>query len=321
MINLCPVCATPQVGPVYPGGVLSVDCKRCGRFRITRLSLSRLEAGVPQPKRANLSGWIREHQDCIIGEANLPDLLQLPTPSVGKKAERLLLSLGQLFPKPGDYFDFGLVVQLDQADFDSDGAGAASPTLGLEILAVTWSQDQEELLYIVDSYLLEELGHLERNKKGCYRITPKGWAEFEAIKTKDAGSNIGFIAMWFDPSMDTARDAIEAGVKSAGYDPLRVDKLEHNNKIDDEILAAIRRSRFVVADFTNHRGGVYFEAGFGLGLGKQVIWLCREDDLAKTHFDNRQYNFIVWKGDNLEGLSSRLQNRIEATLGRGTALE
>lgn len=48
-----------------------------------------------------------------------------------------------------------------------------------------------------------------------------------------------------------------------------------------------------------------------------VIWLCREDDLANVHFDNRQYNFILWKPDELDELERRLQNRIEATLGRG----
>lgn len=42
---------------------------------------------------------------------------------------------------------------------------------------------------------------------------------------------------------------------------------EHSNKIDDEIIGEIRRSAFIVADFTGHRGGVYFEAGFAMGLG------------------------------------------------------
>ncbi len=37
--------------------------------------------------------------------------------------------------------------------------------------------------------------------------------------------------------------------------------------------------RFMIADFTGHRGGVYFEAGFAHGLGIPVIWTCREDQL------------------------------------------
>lgn len=40
------------------------------------------------------------------------------------------------------------------------------------------------------------------------------------------------------------------------------------NRIDDEIIGRIRASRFIVADFTGHRPGVYFEAGMMLGLGR-----------------------------------------------------
>ena len=112
-------------------------------------------------------------------------------------------------------------------------------------------------------------------------------------------------------------EAIGPGIGDAGYEPVRVDKVEHNNRIDDEIVAAIRACRFLVADFTGQRGSVYYETGLAHGLGKQVIWLCREDELTNVHFDTRQYNFIVWSPDRLAELRARLKNRIEATLGRG----
>jgi nucleoside 2-deoxyribosyltransferase len=78
------------------------------------------------------------------------------------------------------------------------------------------------------------------------------------------------------------------------------------------IVAEIRRSGLVVADFTGNRGGVYFEAGFAMGLGIPVIWTCRDTDINAVHFDTRQYNHIVWKeaGD----LREQLQRRIEATI-------
>jgi hypothetical protein len=70
-----------------------------------------------------------------------------------------------------------------------------------------------------------------------------------------------------------------------------------------------------VADFTGHRGGVYFEAGFALGMNLPVIWTCRQDCLPDLHFDIRQFNCIDWKTP--EDLAGRLQNRIEALLGTG----
>lgn len=64
---------------------------------------------------------------------------------------------------------------------------------------------------------------------------------------------------------------MEPAIKDAGYDAKRIDTVHHNNRIHDEVIAMLRRSKFVVADFTGQRGGVYFEAGFALGLGLQVI--------------------------------------------------
>jgi hypothetical protein len=57
--------------------------------------------------------------------------------------------------------------------------------------------------------------------------------------------------MWFDPEMAAAfADGVEPAVQANGFDAVRIDRREHNNKIDDEIIAEIRRSRFIVADFT-----------------------------------------------------------------------
>jgi len=124
-----------------------------------------------------------------------------------------------------------------------------------------------------------------------------------------------FVAMAFRPEMQQAFDnGLKVGIESAGYDAKRIDRVEHNNKIDDEIIAEIRASRFLVADFTLQRGGVYFEAGFALGLSMPVVWTCRKDDLVNAHFDTRQYNHIDWETP--EDLAQRLRQRIEATLGR-----
>ena len=90
---------------------------------------------------------------------------------------------------------------------------------------------------------------------------------------------------------------------------MRIDSKEHSNKIDDEIIAEIRRSRFVVADFTSEedkpRGGVYYEAGFAMGLNIPVIWTCRADMIGNVHFDTRQFNHITW--DDPEDLRVKLE--------------
>lgn len=150
-------------------------------------------------------------------------------------------------------------------------------------------------------------------------VLPKGY-ELVRSALGEVQLDQAFVAMWFDASMANAYElGIEAAIRECGYRPLRIDQKEHVNKVDDEIIAEIRRSRFVVADFTSKpnrpRGGVYFEAGFALALEKPVIWCCRSDLIDQVHFDTRQFNHIVW-ADPAE-LKEKLKNRIGAFLGLG----
>ena len=85
-----------------------------------------------------------------------------------------------------------------------------------------------------------------------FSMTVEGYKRLEEIETTNQDSTKVFIAMWFDPSMDEVWDkGIKPAITEAGYKPVRIDRKEHMNKIDDEIIAEIRRSRFVVADFTH----------------------------------------------------------------------
>jgi hypothetical protein len=181
-------------------------------------------------------------------------------------------------------------------------------------------------------YLRAELGH-PFSHYGPHFLTASGWTKFDELQRTSGSSSQAFVAMWFSPELDVVYEkGFYAAIEDAGYAPMRIDRAEHNNKIDDEIIAEIRRSRFVVADFTSEiverknsegqtikdthaRGGVYFEAGFARGLGKEVIWCVREDVLPLVHFDTRQFSHIVWK--DIADLREKLSRRISATIGDG----
>ena len=121
--------------------------------------------------------------------------------------------------------------------------------------------------------------------------------------------------MWFDPSMDKAwEEGIKPALEAAGYRPYRVDMEPHLDRIDAKIQAEIKDSRFIVADVTGQRQGVYFEAGYAMGLGLPVVWSVKNDELGKVHFDTRQYNHVVWK--NPDDLKTQLADRVVAVIGR-----
>lgn len=203
-----------------------------------------------------------------------------------------------------------------------------------EFLAATSSiEDASGLLQLLLQTSLVD----DRATQRHYCLTAQGWKKFSELQQNVTSSGRAFVAMWFSKTMDDAyNNGFEPAIRDAGYEPLRIDRKEHNNKIDDEIVAEIRRSRFVVADFTSEiverktkdglefidthaRGGVYFEAGFAKGLGKQVIWCVQEDVINANvlHFDTRQFAHIVWK--DAADLRQQLSRRISATLGDGPA--
>jgi nucleoside 2-deoxyribosyltransferase len=48
----------------------------------------------------------------------------------------------------------------------------------------------------------------------------------------------------------------------------------------------------VAADLSDDNAGAYWEAGFAEGLGKPVIYICREG--VNTHFDTDHRRTVRW---------------------------
>jgi len=125
-------------------------------------------------------------------------------------------------------------------------------------------------------------------------------------------SRFCFVAMSFADEMEVVyRDAIAPAIRESGFEPIRI-KDEHlpcDVTINDAILAGIKRSKFTISDFTDNRNGVYFEAGYALGLGQNVIYTCRKSDFENIHFDTNHYQYIVW--ETAEQLKKELIDKIE----------
>lgn len=184
--------------------------------------------------------------------------------------------------------------------------------------AWTESTDANQVGHLLQ--FAQDEGLLTQPQPDRYRLTLAGWERLDALNAKVTATNQAFVAMWFNDTMTPAYvEGIEKAIVDCGYKPFRIDRKEHINRIDDEIIAEIRRSRFLIADFTSEpekpRGGVYFEAGFAFGLGIPVIWTCRDTLINDIHFDTRQFNHIFWSDP--EDLRTRLRNRIGAVIGDG----
>lgn len=322
----CPICKSQAKYLPQNKETSHITCSRCGEFFLSdRLIAHFCSSEYSDKQRRNISSWIFERPGVEIQPEEIANLTCIIPPTIKERAEKLLLFLAEKFPKIGKEFKLG--------DYIIDGLlndlhNNYASYLGLidelkdypnQLLSVSWCQDIQEFFFLLINYLSNQQKFIEFTDLNEILINPKGWEYIERLKTLNPKSNIAFVAMWFDPSTNELFNrAIEPAIEAAGFKALRIDRFQHNNRIDDEIIAGIKRSKFLVCDFTNQRPGVYFESGFGLGFGLQVIWTCKKNEIEenKIHFDNRQYNFLTWEEGKLEDFKKALQNRIEATIGR-----
>jgi hypothetical protein len=274
-------------------------CERCGRFKYTQEARHPL-AGLGPGERARVAEWIwQQNQQStvpLIRQADVPMLAERPSLPFADRARRLLAFLARDTQFPGTNVEYR--------------------QLALEAMLQTLGPRGVELTI---EHLAAE-GLVQKVSTNAVILTGKGLMQAQEWARIVTASRQGFVAMWFDTTMAEAWSiGLEPAIRAAGYSPMRIDMKEHANKICDEIIAEIRRSRFLVADYTGQRGGVYYEAGFAAGLATPVILTCRKDEMEKLHFDIRQFNCIDWQTP--AELASRLQSRIEAVIGEGPLKE
>jgi hypothetical protein len=300
-IENCPLCdrSPEQYQEEYKDETRTIihifDCAICGRFKITKSAIYELR---PEQKFL-LSAFCRRARDgnrfVTILSDNIGQLIaSLPKYSPPEKLDNLLQLMAEMTPQLGDHTQF---------DCDRD-------------FPLIIANGRDEVMYLTQELMRRD--YLNGDMSG-FALTMPAWDRLEEIKKTAHASTRCFVAMWFHDSMvEIYEKAIATAISDAGYEPLRIDRHEHVNRIDDEIIGQIKRSRFMVADFTGQRHGVYFEAGLMLGIGRTVIWMCRKDELDKgngLHFDIRQFNFIAY--DSVEEAQKRLRDRILAIEGEG----
>ncbi len=287
----CYVCKHSDARESPDDGIISVSCPLCGSYRIEQDLAGDLE---PRAGDLRLCGVLKlraaESSPILLTRQNVADFARLAPTTV---AGRMQAFLKFLYLK-------------------TQHLGASVKVVNETDFPAAFCRRPEEFL----SYLraMEERGWMSRGHGEGLRLTLEGMEQAEA--TAELRLDRVFIAMSFKADrLAISRDAIKPAVRRAGYEAFRVDDIQHNGTINDRIIAEIKESHFVVADFTGHSDGVYFEAGYALGLGKPVIFTCHEPDIGGLHFDTKMYNVITWN-EHAE-LAEKLFQRIRATIGYG----
>ncbi len=305
--------------------ILSCTCPDCGQYQIDMNAFLNLLSRLEKEDSGNehiFSGVIRE----LNNYNRAIDTITLDN-------YKALLSMTNIPHNINDKLNKIILYVFDRSEYLFQEI-----ELNNRIKSIGYAKNRTEFKNMVD--LLCERGDLKLMggaRQNEYALILDGIIRAEKLQTQNIQSNQCFVAMWFDDEMrDIFNATILKAIEEAGFEPLIIPMKEYNDDVCDNIIAQIRRSRFIVADFTGQRGGVYFEAGFAYGLGIPVIYSCREDWFNKTveideevkvngkkmkakvkqtreaHFDINHFNFIIWK--NQDDLYDKLLNRIKATI-------
>lgn len=341
----CPIWETPAfVGASHEHRIPVCSPRAGGWYEISAFSLDNrwnVEGIEDDQQRARLTSMLidrRRQGDNrpYIDDRHIKESKNKNNISVYERANRLLKFLVIKSKNIGDNLDikFNLTAKMFKGEemykdkiYKSNNIEFYQ--LSLESMAWSESLEQDEVESIIEYLKRQKLLDIKKRDKSniSCRVSIEGYRRVEENILNPDSAQV-FVAMWFGNDKESKekmnkiyKDGIEKAIEDTGYKPLRIDQKEELNKIDDEIIAEIRRSRFLIADYTHGdtgpRGGVYYEAGFAEGLGIPVIRSCQSDQLGDLHFDTRQYYHIEWETP--EELRQGLQKRILATptLGKG----
>ncbi len=132
---------------------------------------------------------------------------------------------------------------------------------------------------------------------------------------QSAEQEFGFVLMPFRKDMEGLyRDLIKPAVENTGYACFRADDLFTTNKIMDDIVDAIDRARFIIADLSGRNPNVFYEVGMSHEKNKKVILLAQSMDDVPV--DLRPWRLLIYTDD--EKGRKELVRRLTETIKTAT---
>ena len=311
----CPFCGTQKLKfSDKDDCILFTDCRVCGRYVINASDFEKLEN-----KKNEISAILyhSKHNDTrIIGDDNFYEKYNnlyarsrfIPIDSINnfypqkfsEKVENMLLA----FSKKSQFF--GDVVTYSEEEFCSAAYlkrfNAHGEKLEPKKIKEQIKKMQNFLTSEPEKYVHSEPYDVTNSIE--IELLAKGWQRIENIESTDKNNKNVFIAMSFAKETGGTREALKKGIINAGYNPILIDEVTHNQQIVPEMFKQIRKSKFLVIDISVPNTGAYYEAGYAKGLGKEVIFCCSQESFSnqdknmRPHFDVSQKQMIVWNDEN-----------------------
>jgi len=119
-------------------------------------------------------------------------------------------------------------------------------------------------------------------------------------------------------------EVLHPAIVAAGCEPYRVDEDPAASIPIDGIEAGIRESAVCVADITVDNPNVWFELGFAIACGKEVVLLCSKTRNSRFPFDIQHRSIITYDQEapgDFERLGASVTARLKAALEKGQRID
>jgi len=313
----CPICnnKTKKSYEKYTQ-IHTIDCPRCGEFKIENRPKKRLEGGEEYDKRVKSLLSHKSAQKYLRDKGSYLTVDDALLTSIDKSLKKGIEYLPGV-KEQVDNFIIYLGMKLDNKIWDL----IDFKTLG-EIGGIAGSlidRDASLLDFIVRSL---EKNEIISKTNSCIGLTLEGWQYFEELQSNKANSKKAFMAMAFNSfSLQELFPILRDEVKNSGYKLFHVADNDEQTagNISNKIAVEIRNSKFLVVDLTDNNSGAYWEAGFAHGLGKFVFYVCKKG--VSTHFDVNQHNTIFWEEGKIQEAAEKLKFAIRNTLADEALME
>lgn len=291
---ICYICDSKA--ELYPSArdTKEMICSYCGKYSITG-SFTLEGSFKDKTNFYKVSSYIREQND----------LFQInPVFDYGKFGETLYIKDKKIKEK-FDLMMHYLSLLSDNTQIDN------------VILSKCWIKDYSELNNLLQKGMDKDFIKVKLyNGVALFnKLTFDGLEYIENLESPNKFSKNIFVAFNFEDNLkEVFNEYLKQAIEEEGfnYTVVNQNNVDHNKSINDEIIVKLKSSRIVIADFTNHRNSVYFEAGFAMGMKIPIIWTCQEGQDKEMSFDTRQFPHIIWKDK--DDLVKQVIDRIKVIL-------
>ena len=134
-----------------------------------------------------------------------------------------------------------------------------------------------------------------------------------------------FVMQPFDGGVFDKRynDVFSLAIKDAGLEPYRVDQDPKVSIPIQDIETGIKDSTICFAEITKDNPNVWFELGYAIASGKEVVLVCSKERVTKFPFDIQHRSIITYPVEStsdFDSLRKKITEKIKAYLKKEVVL-